>query len=137
MRILRHLSIVGRLLLALIVATGTSLPVLGAMLCSTSVCGEACPMHARPKTSCCGEKAPSATDAKCRCTIRAAHDTVQVHYVAPSSFDAHPILALPSEVPALPTIAALAEAAPEIVPREQSPPSVGRSPDLGRAPPAA
>jgi hypothetical protein len=92
--------------------------------------------------SCCSamaEKAPVATakqGAKCKCEIRAANDLGAPGPVV-ATVHVPLLLALPEEPVAL-SVATIATASQTIYPDSgDSPPSVVRHPDLGRAPPSA
>lgn len=134
---LARASIAVRLLLALVMGVGTSLPALSTMLCSGDRCGGACPMHAPAPRTCCAEKAATKRSGSCKCSLRSWTETVQLHAAPAPAPETHVVLDLPpAGLPAL-SAAAVVDAVPEIDPREQSPPGPERAPDLGRAPPRA
>jgi hypothetical protein len=134
-----------RLILAFFVIIGMSGQSFGGLLCASGACPDSCSMHeqkAPPEQTptCCptkpakdsSNKAPSG---KCDCKIKAAPDVTQS---APTVASAHVpvLLAMPSD--SIDSIAhAVALALGPTLYSGNSPPSVVRHPDLGRAPPAA
>lgn len=136
----RPVSIAVRLSLAMLVFFASAGTGLGALTCNADLCGNECGMHSEPKEpqapkSCCPEKAPE-SDKSCQCEFSSAPDLTRADaaaWIAPidSQIDLAPAVAV------CPVVEVFSEFEPNPPPSEDSPPSVVRHPDLGRAPPSA
>lgn len=167
MRRRMQLNTASRVLAAFLVLLGMSGQALSAMLCSSDLCGEACPQRtvaAAPESAAChGGTAPSnvsdhhapdgvtaeqcATDASDDCDDNSCKRSCccemraapEASPVTPSATapPAPLLIAIQPAVQHVPAIAAIERAKAIFFHSDSSPPSVAWLPDFGRAPPVA
>lgn len=138
--IFRPVSIAVRLSLAMLVFFASAGTGIGALTCSADRCGNECGMHDRPDEpkdpkSCCPEQAPEPGKG-CQCEVTATPEmspAVSAVWTAPIDTQ----IDLPPSTVSCPVVEILPALEPNPPPTENSPPSVVRHPDLGRAPPSA
>lgn len=162
-----QLDMASRVLAAFLILLGMSGQALGAMLCSSGLCGEACPQNAvamaLEPTACHGgtsasnvtehHAAKDQTDAKCETDQPGDCDDNDCKgscccemRAAPEASPVQPsatappaplLIALQPPVPDVPTVALINWAKAIFFHSDSSPPSVAWLPDFGRAPPVA